>query len=81
MTNETLEKMSLEDLMEACNGPDGQRFRWLKNKKDHWLAQARPIHPITRKDHKGVGPTPRQAMINLLEDIYPIQTNQTNVEE
>ncbi len=69
---------TLSELMEACNGKWGQRFRWLGNEKTHWSAQARPIHPRSKqypdspleswkgnKDIKTKGSTPEEAVALL----------------
>lgn len=69
---------TLSELIEACNGELGQRFRWLKNHKTHWVAQARPKHAISKKypnspierggmgkDLKGQGKTPEEAVAKL----------------
>lgn len=67
---------TLEELIEACGGKWGQRFRWLSNEKTYWLAQARPMHPKSKKypdspikktmpDIKAKGQTPSEAVANL----------------
>ena len=72
--------MNLSELIQECNGDNGQRFRWLKNCKTHWLAQARPEHPksakypdaqdfLIGKDIKAEGKTPEEAVTNLLEKL------------
>ncbi len=69
---------SLGQLIEACEGENGQRFRWLKNHGhgQGWLAQARPAHPqsgnypdapqgFMPKDPRGSGATPEDAAAEL----------------
>lgn len=67
---------TLTELMIACEGKHGQRFRWLGNEKTHWSAQARPMHKKSKaypdspievmgKDVKAVGKTPEEAVANL----------------
>lgn len=69
---------TLSELIEACDGKWGQRFRWLGNEKTHWSAQARPMHPKSNKypdspidswkgnkDVKAIGKTPEEAVARL----------------
>ncbi len=67
---------TLSDLIEACEGEWGQRFRWLGNEKTHWSAQARQKHPKSKKypdstilrnlpDVKVKGSTPEEAVAKL----------------
>ena len=69
---------TLSELIEACDGKWGQRFRWLGNEKTHWSAQARPIHGRSKKypdspieikqmgkDIKTTGKTPEEAVARL----------------
>ena len=63
--DEVVPNPSLSELIEACYGERGQRFRWLKNCKDKWMAQARPEHPIVTKDIKAFGSTPEEAVARL----------------
>lgn len=68
---------TLSELIEACEGKWGQRFRWLKNNKENgWHAQARPMHPKSKdypdspiekliSDPVGKGKTPEEAVANL----------------
>ena len=58
----------MEELIIKCNGENGARFRWLKNCKTYWLAQARPKHnKIMPKDIVAKGKTPKEALENLVK--------------
>lgn len=73
-----MQEKTLEELIESCEGEDGQRFRWLKNCKTHYIAQARAKHAKSNKypesnienslkDIKAIGKTPREALQNLIK--------------
>lgn len=71
---------TIEELISLCSGSNGQRFRWLKNCKTHWIAQARAEHAKSSKypeseienslkDIKATGKTPREALENLIKEL------------
>ena len=73
-----MKDLMLEQLIDLCSGYNGQRFRWLKNCKTHWIAQAQAEHDKSSKypnseienslkDIKAEGKTPREALENLIK--------------
>jgi len=61
---------TLSELIQECgNEPKGIYFRWLKNEKTQWHAQARR-HPSSLGDVRAKGSTPEEAVALLYLKLY-----------